>query len=87
MTKSKRKDKELHPLDTSVHRSEAEGADSAVIGLGDVNDHLGNLGRVSLTTQKLMNFLGEQLQGLSVAIPLLHGAEAVRIRFHPNVLA
>lgn len=79
MTKSKRKDKDLNPLDTNVHRSETEGAGSAAIGLGDVGDYLEKLGNVSLTTQKLMNFLGEQLQGLSVTIPVLQGTEAVRI--------
>lgn len=85
MTKNKRKD--LPPLNTNAHRSETEGADPAVIGLGDVTDHLEKLGRVSSTTQKLMNLLGEQLQGLAWAIPVLRGTEAVRIQFHLNVLA
>jgi hypothetical protein len=85
MTKSKRRD--LSSLDTNTHPPETDGGSSAVIGLGDVGDHLAKLGCVSNTAQKLMNLLGEQLQGLSGTIPVLRGTETVRIRFHLNVLA
>lgn len=75
------------PLNTNVRRPTTGGGGSAIVELGDMGDHIEKLKLVSLGTQKLVDLLVGQLQGLSGTVPVLHGFEIVRIRFHLIVLA
>ena len=77
----------LPSLDTNVHRPTTEGKGEAVIKLEDMGGHIEKLKQVSLGTQKLVNLLVDQLQGLEETIPVLRGSEIVCIRFHPITLA
>ena len=75
------------PSSTTVDGPAPGGQDSAVVELRDMGDHIEKLKQVSLTTQKLVNLLGDQLQGLSGSIPILRGFEIVCVQLHPIVLA
>jgi len=78
----------LPPLDTSrgAHRPVAEGG-SAVIKEEEMSAHIEKLKQVSLGTQRLSNLLVDQIQVLTETVPVLHGFEIVRIRFHIIILA
>ena len=81
---SKQKRRNLPALDTDVtdpHGSTTEGQGSGVIKLGDIGDHLGKLGETILTTQKLVHLVTDQLQVLSVTIPVLRALEIVCVQF------
>jgi len=54
--------------------------------LGNIGDHITKLRQVASTTETLVNFLGGQLQGLSVTIPILRGFEIVCARLRPIIL-
>jgi len=73
----------LPALDTRVSGPTAKGPGSE---LGDISDHIGKLRQVTLTTQTLISLLGNQLQGLSVTIPVLRGFEIVCVPSHPIIL-
>lgn len=79
LTMGKNKRQNLAHLDTTnIHGASDEGQGSVVSGLGDMGDHIEKLKHVASTMQKLANLLGDQLQGLSGTIPVLHGLEIVR---------
>ena len=82
LTMSKNKRNGLPSLNTGGHRPATEGEGSSIVELGDMGDHIAKLKQVSLGTQKLVNLLVDQLQGLSGTIPVLNGFEIVCIRFH-----
>lgn len=81
---NKQKRRNLPALDTDVtdpHGSTTEVQGSGVIELGDIGDHLGKLGETILTTQKLVHLVTDQLQVLSVTIPVLRALEIVCVQF------
>ena len=81
---SRQRRRNLPALDTDVtdpHGSTTGGQGSGVIELGDISDHLGKLKQVTLTTQRLVHLLGDQLQGLSGTIPVLRGLDIVGVQF------
>jgi len=63
--------------DTKVNGPPTKGQHSE---LEDIVDHVGELRQVTATTQALVGFLWDQLQDLSVTIPLLRGFEIVRAK-------
>jgi len=55
--------------------------------LRDIGGHVGKLRQTTLTTQTIVGFLANQLEGLSVTIPVLRGFEIVRTKLRFIVLA